>query len=221
MTERIWVCSFPHELFDKIGLRHKYRGEPWEEPYPRHIVPQRMVDQLPNLQRYVQGFPVSPDLFPEASAVYSKKLFPNGRPVSMAGIAYIVNEQVEGVFREFDIGPGGLNPYPIYEDDETTPIMERWWILGFGSQKQSFLPERSKKFLTIVNGKGVKPSIYSVWPARRDDDLSFSRAALIGADLWAEENLKDGLMMSHALGTRIIAAGLGDVFQIRSALVVD
>lgn len=221
MTERIWVCSFPHELFDKIGLRHKYRGEPWEEPYPRHIVPQRMVDQLPNLQRYVQGFPVSPDLFPEASAVYSQELFPRGRPVSMAGIAYILNEQVERVFRDFDIGPGGLVPYPIFENDETTPIKARWWIFRFGSQKRSFLPERSKRCLTIVNGKGVRPSLYRVWPERQDDDLSFSRAALDGADLWAEENLKDGLMMSASLGDRIIAAGLGEVFQIRSALVVD
>lgn len=221
MTERIWVCSFPGELFDKIGLRHKYRGEPWEAPYKNHIVPQRMVDNLPNLQRYVQGFPMSPDLFPEASAVYSSALFPNGRPVSMAGIAYIVNEQVARVFQEFDIGPGGLIDYTIYENDEKTPIGDSWWILGMGSQKKSFLPERSQRVRTVVDGKGVGPSFYRMWPARRDDDLSFSKEALRGADLWAEEALLNAMMMSDALGNRIIEAGLGEVFQIRSALVVD
>ncbi len=219
--KKIWVCSFPGELFDKIGLRHKYRGEPWEEPYKHHIVPQRNVDALPHMERYMQGFPVSSDLFPEASAVYSKALFPNGRPVSMAGIAYIVNAQIERVFRVFDIGPGGMAPYPIYEGDEKTPISEPWWILGLGAQKRSLLPERCAKIRTIVEGKAGKPSIYRMWAARRDDDLSFSADALAGADLWAEEGLQNALMMSEALGNRIIKAGLGDVFQIRSALVVE
>lgn len=169
----------------------------------------------------MQGSPVSPDLFPEASAVYSQALFPNGRPVSMAGIAYIVNAQVERVFRGFDIGPGGMTPYAIYESDEKTPISDPWWALGLGAQKRSLQPERCEKIRTIVAGKEGKPSIYRMWPARRDDDLSFSAAALTGADLWAEEGLLNALMMSEALGNRIIEAGLGDVSQIRSALVVE
>jgi hypothetical protein len=49
---RIRVSSFALDLFDKIGLRHKYRGEPWEALYPNFRVPQRAVDDLPHLRRH-------------------------------------------------------------------------------------------------------------------------------------------------------------------------
>ncbi len=217
---RIWVSDFSIELFDKIGLRHKYRGEAWEAPYPDFRVPQRTVDDLPHSRRYVQGHPVSPEHFPEASAIYAPERFPPEHPVSMAGFGYLVHDRLADILRRFDIGPGGLIPHVIYEADEVTPIAEQWWYLGLGAQKRSFLPGRSRKFKTVVDGKGLKDSIFRPWPDRRNDDLTFSPVALEGPDLWAEAELHSCLLMSQPLGQALMGAGLGEVFQLRAALVV-
>jgi hypothetical protein len=216
----IWVSSFTYDLFDRIGLRHKYRGEPWEAPYPNFRVPQCAVDDLPHMLRYTRGHPVSPELFPEALAIYAAERFPPEHPVSIAGIGYLVHDRLADILRRFDIGPGGLIPHVIYEADEVTPIAEQWWYLGLGAQKRSFPPGRSRKFKTVVDGKGLKDSIYRPWPDRRDDDLTFSTAALEGPDLWAEAELHSCLFMSQPLGQALIDAGLGEVFQLRTALVV-
>lgn len=217
---RIWVSDFAGELFDKIGLRHKYRDEPWEEPYPHFRVPRRTLDYLSHQRRYVQGHPVSPEHFPEASAIYAPERFPPEHPISMAGIGYLVHDRLADILRRFDIGPGGLIPHAIYEADEVTPIAEQWWHLGLGAQKRSFLPGRSRKLMTVFDGKGLRDSIHQPWPDRRDDDLTFSTAALEGPDLWAEAELTYCLLMSQPLGQALIDAGLGEVFQLRTALVV-
>jgi hypothetical protein len=217
---RIWVSDFPLELFDKIGLRHKYRGEAWEAPYANFRVPQRTVDYLAKMRRYVQGHPVSPVHFPEASAIYAPERFPPEHPVSIAGFGYLVHDRLAEILRRFDIGPGGLIPHVIYEADEVTPIAEQWWYLGLGAQKRSFLPARSRKVLTVFDGKGLKDSIYQPWPDRRDDDLTFSAAALEGPDLWAEAELHSCLLLSQPLGQALIDADLGEVFRLRTALVL-
>jgi hypothetical protein len=138
----------------------------------------------------------------------------------VAGFGYLVNDRLADILRRFDIGPGRPIPHVIYEADEVTPIAGQWWYLGLGAQKRSFLPGRSRKFRTVVDGKGLKDSVDRLWPGRRDDVLTFSTAALEGPDLWAEAELGNCLLMGQPLGEALSDAGLGAVFQLRTAPVV-
>ena len=222
MTARVWVCSFnPFAIFSRIGLRQKYRGEPWEEPYKNDEVPmRRTADGETVSSKYEHGLPVAPELFPVASAYYKKKRIPKAQPISMAGFAYIVNEKLAHIMKDFDLGPGGMAPYPIYESDETTPIKDKWWILGLGAQKHTLLPEQCRKIRAIIPKTETYIGLYREY-SLEPDELTFSRDALIGPDLWAEKHLVEALLMSDGLGQKIIEAGMGDYFQIRSAIVAD
>ena len=138
----------------------------------------------------------------------------------MAGFGYLVHDRLADILRRFDIGPGGLIPHVIYQADEVTPIAGQWWYLGLGAQKRSFLPGRSRKLRTVVDGKGVKDSVYPPGFDHRDDNLTFSTAALAGPGLWAEAELHSCLLMSLPLGQALMDAGPGEAIQLRTAPVV-
>lgn len=219
----IWFGAFRATAFNKIGLRHKYYGRPWQEPYKDHIIPLDDETTKAAKQRYFEGELLEREDFPECSAVYDQKCWAREKEFSHAGVGYIVDEWVAELLSDFDIGPWGMFDYPVFEADEVTPIPDRWQMLGLGAQKRSFRGDISEhEFLEcLFDGKGEKDSIYIVGAPVGDDVLAFSSAALEGADLWLEPELPDMFGFSDRLAQALQGAGLGRWFDLQRARIVD
>ena len=219
----IWFGSFRAMAFNKIGLRHKYYGLPWQEPYKNHHIPLDHETTKAAKKRYYKGEVLERKDFAECSAVYDQKCWAKEKEFSRAGVGYIVDERVAELLSHFDIGPGGMFPYPIYEADEVTPIPDQWQMLGLGAQKRSFRWDMSEHpFLEcLFDGKGEKDSIYNVGAPVGDDVLAFSSAALEGADLWQEPELLSMFCFSDRLAQALQGAGLGRWFDLERARIVD
>lgn len=112
-------------------------------------------------------------------------------------------------------------PYPIFEADEVTPIPEKWFLLGLGAQKRSFLPDQSTEFETLVDPTPARAGLYSTYAWVKDDEIACSPAALEGADLWAEYRVRNAFFYSAALGQALVDAGYGEVFGLRRARIVE
>jgi hypothetical protein len=217
----IWSGYFLPMAFDKVGLRQKYLGHDWEEPYVRHEVPLLDRDLLAGMKRYEAGEPVARSELPTASTVYDAKCFARQKPLSRAGICYIAHEPLADLLSRFDMGPGGVTLYTIYENDETTPYGENWSLLGLGAQKQSFLPLQSRTVETLVAPTDARAGLYSVPYEPADDDYACSAVALDGADMWAEAGLRRAFFYSAALGAALIEAGYGETFGLNRVRIED
>ena len=207
--------------FSKVGLRQKYRGHNWEAPYVRHEVPLLDKDMRAVIKRYEAGEPVTRNELPEASAVYDAKCFAKQKPLSRAGTCYIAHEPLADLLSRFDMGLGGVTPYTIYENDETTPYGENWSLLGLGAQKRSFLPLQSRTVETLVAPTDARAGLYSVRYQPTDDDFACSAVALDGADMWAEVGLHRAFFYSAALGAALIEAGYGKTFGLHRVRIED
>lgn len=223
MTDHIWFGGFSPSGFNKIGLRQKYYGRPWEQPYKNHYVPLDDDTNEAARHRYSKGELLEREDFSECSAVYDQKCWARQKEFSRASVGYLVDKRVAELLSHFDIGPGGMFDYPIFEADEVTPIPNQWQMLGLGAQKRSFRGDISKhQFLEcLFDGKGKKDSIYMLGAPVGDDVLAFSSAALEGADLWREPEVMNIFCFSERLAQALQGAGLGHWFDLQRARIVD
>lgn len=219
-ARRVWFGTFSSTGLNKPGLRHKYPGRPWEEPYKDHVVPTKDDEQMSLLKRYNAGLPVDRDELVEASAIYDAKCFAGQKHVTGGAMGYLVDEPLANLLSDFDVGPGGLVPYTIYEADETTPIDAKWWLLGLGAQKDTFRGDKSQNADLIFDGGSEQSNVY--FPSfPKDDDYAYSSDALEGSDWWSERRLLNAFAFSDALGTALMEGGYGDLFGLRTARIVD
>ncbi len=215
-----WIGQFPATgLFNKPGLRTKFPGREWEAPYKFYVVPPLGDERNLIADRYESGEYVPRSALPEASAVYDAKCFARQKPLSRAQICYIAHEPLAEILSRFDCGPGGVVPYPIYEADEITPIAEKWFLLGLGEQKRSFLPEQSRNLHAIIEPQGTYPGLWRGL-GTMDDDIACSRVALEGADLWAEPCFKWAFFYSAALRQALVDAGYRALFGLNRVRIV-
>lgn len=222
-SDCVWFGFFRPTAFGIVGLRHKFSGQPWQEPYKDHIVPLHDEVTAAASKRYHRGEMLERNDFTECSAVYDQKYWSRQKEFSRAGVGYIVDQRVAALLSQFDIGAGGMFPYPIYEADEITPIPDQWQMLGLGAQKRSFRGDLSKhEFIEcLVDGKGEKDSLYMVGAPVGDDVMAFSSAALEGADLWQEPELLSMFFFSDRLAQALQGAGLDHWFRLQRARIVD
>lgn len=218
-SDRIWFGQFSNTALNKPGLRHKYPGRPWEEPYKGHIVPLKDDTQSALLKRYNAGLPVAREELAEASAIYDAQCFARQKHVTGGAMAYLVDEPLATLLSGFDTGPGGLIPYTIYEADEVTPIAAKWWLLGLGAQKDTLRGDQSQNVEMIFDGGGEENTTYAPLHPN-DDDLAFSTTALDGADWWAEKRLLYSFAFSDRLGSALMENGYGKLFGLKTARVV-
>lgn len=220
MTQtRIWFGQFAPTAFNKPGLRNKYPGHPWEKPYVNHMVPVYggAIEEV--TERYGAGIFVSRHELVEASAVYDAQCFARQKHVVRTGGVYIVDEPLAELLSQFDVGPGGVFSYPIFEADEKTLFPEKWFMLGLGAQKNTFRGDLSRNVTLLFDGKGESDSLYSVPYPPCDDDYVYSREALDGADLWREPQLLHSFGFSNRLAMALVEAGYGDLFGLKSARI--
>jgi hypothetical protein len=146
MVDQVWISEVMsnNELGNKVGIRQKWFGEPWEAPYVNHYVPKRSESVKTAMYAQYAGQTLKRENMPEASAVYSMPHFGRAKDVFFAGGFLAVKGKVAEVLSKFDFGAGGgLVPYTIYEADEKTPLPGPFYIVNFGPFKDCFLPDAS------------------------------------------------------------------------------
>jgi hypothetical protein len=202
MTGQVWISEVMSNgvLGNKLGLRQKWFGEPWEAPYVQHRVPKKSEKVFAAVLKHAAGQTMKREELPEASAVYSMSHFKRAKDVFFVGAFLAAKGKVAEVLSKFDFGVGGgLVPHTIYEADEKTPLPGPFYIVNFGPSKDCFLPDAS----TNIEKMGVdRQTGQTVWSLLylKDGDIAVSSAALAGSDLWMCPGISQGrIFMSHRL----------------------
>jgi hypothetical protein len=227
MVDQVWISEVMSngDLGNKLGIREKWFGEPWEAPYVHHHVPPRSERVFAAICKHNAGHTMKREDMPEASAVYSMPHFRRAKDVFFIGAFLGVKGRVAEVLSNFDFGAGGgLVPYTIYEADERTPLPGPFYIVNSGPMKDCFLPDASTNI--------GKPSVHhetgqTHWPLRyrylKDGDVAVSPAALAGSDLWMCPGVEGRIFMSNrvveALKTALSDADFGE-FRLHRCRIV-
>ena len=223
MSEGVWMSRILRNylLSDKLGLRHKWRGQDWEKPYPRHVIPDYPKANLEAARFSAAGHLIDPALFPEASAVYYPQGFKRTKQIFYSAYFTAVKEKLAKLLMNFDLGQNSeLVPYAIFHEDEKTPMDGAYYWINFNCRKDSFEPQESKNISRLAFDKELGRTLWTVERAARDYDIAVSSAALAGCDWWIEVTVRRELFLSDRLATAIRDANLNVDFElIRCRLV--
>lgn len=137
MSRKVWFSSVMSndQIGYKLGLRTKFHGEDWR-PAQHEVSP--LSDKVfAAMQRHTQGYALERSDFPEASAVFDKKRFARVGDLFVVGAFFAVKERLAEVLARFNLGDGGLVPFPIYQEDLKTPVEGKFYCLNFGARKRT------------------------------------------------------------------------------------
>jgi len=225
MVDQVWISEVMSngDLGNKLGIRQKWFGEPWEAPYVHHHVPETSERVWAAVSKHVAGHTMTREEMPEASAAYSMSHFKRAKDVFFIGVFVGVKGKVAEVLSKFDFGPGGgLVPYTIYEADEKTPLPGPFYIVNFGPWKDCFLPDASTNVEKLAVHHQTGQTLWSL-KYLKDGDVAVSPAALAGSDLWMCPGVKARIFMSNRL-VEALKAALSDAelaeFRLRRCRVV-
>ncbi|MCB1459441.1 MAG: hypothetical protein KDJ48_09295 [Nitratireductor sp.] len=114
-----------------------------------------------------------------------------------------VTEAAAAIFRQFDLGDGGLVPIEFFQNDQTTRVEGNYFILNIGAIKSAFLPKKSRR---VRRNMFIKDR----WSSSdiRDLDIAIDKSALEGPDLWVDSRVYTHFFISDALGQALIDADL-------------
>lgn len=224
MTGTVWLSRVQSdtEIGGKQGLRTKYAGSSWEEPYPRHQIPPLGDALMESMARYNDGLKLAVDEFPQASAIYDPACFRRTKQLFYPAPGFLgARERLAEVLTRFDLGCVGLIPYTIYEADAVTPYHGRFWLIGLGVQKTSFLPAESRRYDNLGRHPKTGNFVYRLDSRVCDGDIALSRAALNGPDLWVEAGFRGNLWMSGRLVEALLDAKLGVDWKLSECRIVE
>lgn len=214
MSGGAWMSDVfsPAGLGYKQGSRTKYFGMGWNPaefdlpPPPPHV--------LEALRRYKQGYCLERTDFPEAEAVWDDKRFSLRRDLFFVGPFFAVQGRLAEVLARFDLGEGGLIPFPVYQADLATPYPGEFFLLNFGCTKNTILIDRCEDARKFVVDKASGLQIWHINRSKPDGQVVLSPRALEGPDLWFEEAVHNKLFLSDALGQALLDIGMGELFRL-------
>ena len=167
------------------------------------------------------GEALSAEWFP--TELYAWEDAPWYRPEKLGDIFFadaywVVSEKAASVLRQFDLGHGALYPVTIYQKNRKTPVDHQYYCINFGHVKKALLPELSPG-VRPRRGRGLEGQY---WPKGKveNGDIVVSCAALEGADLWIDPQLKGAFFLSHALGRALKAAKASKNFALYKCRLV-
>lgn len=204
-------------LGDRLGTRTKHFGREWD-PASR-IVPAATPEHLNALNNYTKGIAISREALPEADAVFDEKAFRRVGEVFCSAGFFVVRDQLAQTLARFDLGEGGLIPFPVYRADLATPYPGEFFLLNFGCIKNTVLPEQCGDATKFLVRKATGVQVWKLNQLQPDAEVVVSAQALTGCDLWFEEAVHNKLFLSDALAQAIIVIGLGEVFRLQRCRV--
>jgi hypothetical protein len=221
MENTVWYTRVmrDYRIGDKQGLADKWFGRDWDAP--TFMIPPSPEGTLDLLYRYERGEPLPREAFPETAYVFDRNRFGRVGDLFMLGPFYAVKGKLAEVLSRFDLGQGGLVPFPIYREDKMTRVDGDFYIWKLGAQKDGFLPDQSPKIRRFGTGLNIVENLWDPWPDIEDDDIAVSAAAVAGPpDVWCDPKLHKSLFFSNALHAAISAAKIKTDFQFRRCRLV-
>jgi hypothetical protein len=210
----VWMSSVKsnHALGDKPGVRTKYFGYDWEPA--EFNVPPMPDDVIAKMRHSGQGFALRREELPEAAAVWNEKRFRLLGDIFFAGGFLVVRGRLAEVLSRFDLGEGGLIPFPVYQADLVTPYPGEFCLLNFGCIKNTVLIDQCEDAKKFVVDKDSGLQIWHINRSKSEGEVALSARALEGPDLWFEEAVHNKIFLSDALGQALLDIGMGDVFRL-------
>ncbi len=219
MSGKVWMSSVKsnYALGDKPGVRTKYYGYDWQPA--EFNIPLAPDEVHANMRRAGQGFALEREELPEAAAVWNEKRFKLLGDIFYAGGFLVVRGKLAEVLSRFDLGEGGLIPFTIYKADLDTPYPGEYFLLNFGCQKNSVLPEQSQNVVKFAVDHKTGLQYWKVNSWSEDADVVLSPVALEGPDLWFEEFVFNKIFMSDRLAQALIEIGMSDIFKLQKCRI--
>lgn len=112
------------------------------------------------------------------------------------------------------MGQGAFYPTEFFAYDRKTPLPHQHLYWNIGNQKQTYLPDQSRKMKKADFGRN-DPDIerYSADGYSTDDDVALGAGCMQGPDIWAERSVHDIVFLSDRLATGLRAKGMEKRFS--------
>jgi len=221
MGDTVWMSKIfqPHGEFGvRQGARVKFFNHDWNPA--SFNIPVSPPEVLKNHRKHKQGFPLDRLEFPEAIAVFDESRFARRKDIFTSGPFLAVQGKLAEVLTNFDLGDGGLMPFPIYQSDLETPYPGKFWFLNFGCRKDTIQLDQCGDVREFVMNKVTGYMLHHINRFRPNERVVFSSEALNGPDLWFEKSVHEMVFMSDALATAIMHIGMADVFRLHPCEVL-
>ena len=214
MSGAVWMSDVfgNYEIGFKLGLRRKQFGEAWDSE--AHAPPPVGRTVVQSINRYTRGEPLAREEFPEAAAVWDEKSFKSAKDVFSVGGFYCVKGQLAESLSRFDLGEGGLIPFPVYKADLVTPYPGEFFLLNFGCIKNTVLIDQCEDATKFLVRKATGVQVYHINDFKPQGEVVLAQHALEGPDLWFEEAVHNKIFLSDALGQALLDIGMGEVFRL-------
>ena len=220
MENTVWYSRVmrDYRIGDNLGLADKWFGRDWNPP--TFMIPPEPEGTLDLLYRYQRGEALPREAFPEAAYVFDWDRFGRVGDLFMLGPFLAVKGKLAEVLSQFDLGQGGLIPFPIYQEDRTTPVDGDFYIWKLGAQKDGFLPDQSPRIRPFGIGRNVVKNVWDPPPDVEDEDITLSAAVAGSPDVWCDPKLRESLFFSDSLYAAIGAAKTKNVFEFHRCRLV-
>ncbi len=213
-VERVWISPSMNNTTIYAELSVMLDGEPRREETPEET--KRLVEMA---NRYHSGVGLREEEIPRFCGDFPTTRIKKLSDFFFANSYFVVSERCAEVFRQFDLGTGGLYPVEIYQGNCKTLVEGSFFLLNFGCRKNAFLPEESNsKRLAPI---GDKPVLWQARSTTSDDDCAVSRDALTGCDLWIDPRVHAAFFLSDALAQALRAAKVTRTIRMLRCRVLD
>lgn len=201
------------------GIRAKYYGHDWAPAqFDTPLPPPEVFDAI---AKVTDGIPLMRSELPEAASVWNERAFAKKGDLFAIGGFYAVRGKMAEIFTKFDFGEGGLVPVPLFGPDLETSWPEPCWWINFGASKGCFVAAESKNLYR--HGPPDKPVEDQTWSFNGPNDdgsIAVTPAALTGASLWTERQLRRQIFMSGRLAKALMAAKVRPKLRLGRAAIV-
>lgn len=221
MSEKVWISNISNniQLFDKPGVRAKFRGEEW---HPARFEIPASSDRTRNiLDRYARGERLEASEFPEMGAVWDEARFARVDDIFAIAGFYVVQRKLAEILHEFDLKPGGLVPCKLVQADLTTPLAGSFFFLNFGAIKETLLPEASDKMSKGSVNHKTGQQFWRISPGVSDGDVAVSSDASVGADIWHERGVRHEIFLSDKVANALKEARLDKPWRLAECRVLE
>ena len=169
------------------------------------------------MKRDLNGEALGKQFFPE-TLYFNDYTFRPERDLkpAMYGSHAVVNAEIAGLLRQFDLGQGNLYPVKIANWDGSEVSDRVYFILNVGNLKSA-----------IRRGKSVGirklPRIDNVFlfECDKDDDPALGPEALGEPDIWRDPKVNSTIFFSARVGDAIRAAGFEKEFPMIRARILS
>ena len=221
MSGKVWISSVlsNNDIGMKQGTRTKFYNHEWNPATLQRPLSPEEVRQAQ--MRYVRGFNLGRSDFPEAAAVFDEKRFERVVDLFWVSGFLVVRGALAELISHFDLGEGGLVPFPIYNADLVTPMEGEFFFINFGTRKNSFLPEQSQLVERMAIDRKTGTQIWDVKSWFKDGDVALSATALEGPDIWFEETVYNKIFMSDELAQALQDVVLAEDWRLKQCHIVE